>query len=72
MTRGGRGGLASHIDMPLYEYYCRRCDGQLFELLRPSARMDEPAACPEGHASGKRVLSSFAAPSVAAPPGRAK
>ena len=46
--------------MPLYEYYCRRCDGR-FELLRPFARLDEPAACPEGHGGGKRVLSSFAA-----------
>lgn len=46
--------------MPLYEYYCQRCDGR-FELLRPSARMDDPAACPQGHNGGKRVLSTFAA-----------
>lgn len=46
--------------MPLYEYYCARCDGR-FELLRPVARMDAAAACPEGHRGGKRVLSSFAA-----------
>jgi putative FmdB family regulatory protein len=46
--------------MPLYEYYCSRCEGR-FDLLRPSARMDDAAACPAGHTGGKRVLSSFAA-----------
>ncbi len=46
--------------MPLYEYYCQRCRRR-FELLRPSSRMDDPASCPEGHAGGERVLSSFAA-----------
>jgi putative FmdB family regulatory protein len=46
--------------MPLYEYYCERCEGR-FELLRPVASMDDPAACPEGHRGGKRVLSTFAA-----------
>lgn len=47
--------------MPLYEYVCDRCETK-FEMLRPTARMDDPAACPRGHgSSGKRVLSSFAA-----------
>lgn len=46
--------------MPLYEYYCQRCE-QRFELLRPMSRMDDPAACPRGHDGGKRVLSAFAA-----------
>ena len=46
--------------MPLYEYYCRRCE-QRFELLRPLARMDDPAPCPKGHEGGERVLSTFAA-----------
>ena len=32
-----------------------------FELLRPVARMDEPALCPKGHDGGERVLSTFAA-----------
>ncbi len=45
--------------MPLYEYYCRRCQGR-FELLRPVGRMDDPASCPEGHAGSERVLSTFA------------
>ena len=46
--------------MPLYEYYCRRCE-QRFELLRPVARMDDAAPCPKGHDGGERVLSTFAA-----------
>jgi putative FmdB family regulatory protein len=46
--------------MPVYEYYCKRCQ-QRFELLRPVSRMDDPAACPEGHAGATRVLSTFAA-----------
>ena len=46
--------------MPLYEYYCQRCEGR-FELLRPVGRMDAPAACPQGHEGGERVLSLFAA-----------
>ena len=46
--------------MPLYEYVCNRCDTK-FEMLRPTARMDDPAACPRGHGTSKRVLSSFAA-----------
>ena len=46
--------------MPLYEYYCRRCE-QRFELLRPVTRMDDPAPCPKGHDGGERMLSTFAA-----------
>lgn len=46
--------------MPVYEYYCQSCK-QRFELLRPVSRMDDPAACPEGHERGERVLSTFAA-----------
>ena len=46
--------------MPLYEYYCKSCN-QRFELLRPVSRMDDPAACPEGHGDADRVLSTFAA-----------
>jgi putative FmdB family regulatory protein len=46
--------------MPLYEYYCRRCQ-QRFELLRPLARMDDPAPCPKGHKGAERMLSTFAA-----------
>ena len=46
--------------MPLYEYVCDDCSKR-FETLRPVNRMDDPASCPEGHLSGRRVLSTFAA-----------
>ena len=46
--------------MPLYEYVCNDC-ALRFELLRPAGRMNEPAPCPSGHASARRVLSTFAA-----------
>jgi len=46
--------------VPLYEYYCRKCAAKL-ELLRPMARADEPATCPEGHGGAARTLSVIAA-----------
>lgn len=46
--------------MPLYEYYCPKCESK-YELLRPLSRMNEPASCPTGHSGGERVLSMFAA-----------
>lgn len=46
--------------MPLYEYVCTKCETR-FEELRPASRMDDSARCPDGHNSGKRVLSTFAA-----------
>ncbi len=45
--------------MPLYEYYCRRCEAR-FELLRSMSRSDEPATCPSGHEGAERALSVFA------------
>lgn len=45
--------------MPIYEYYCGRCKDR-FEMLRPIARADEPATCPDGHAKAERVLSVVA------------
>ena len=44
--------------MPLYEYYCHRCEAK-FELLRPMSRSDEPASCLSGHSGAERVLSVF-------------
>jgi len=46
--------------MPLYEYYCQRCNAK-FELLRPMSRGDDPAPCPKGHPGAARVMSVFAA-----------
>ena len=46
--------------MPLYEYYCHKCDAK-FELLRPMSQSAAAVACPSGHEGAKRALSSFAA-----------
>jgi putative FmdB family regulatory protein len=45
--------------MPLYEYRCRDCD-DTFELRRPMAAANDPAACPDGHTNTVRLLSVFA------------
>ena len=45
--------------MARYEYRCRTCDDR-FELRRPMAEADAPAACPSGHADVVRLLSVFA------------
>ena len=57
--------------MATYEYRCRPC-GDTFELSRPMAEADAPAACPAGHVDTKRLLSVFASTggaSAAAAPG---
>ncbi len=45
--------------MPLYEYFCRRCETK-FELLRPMSRSDDTATCPSGHEDAQRMISLFA------------
>jgi len=45
--------------MPLYEYYCKKCDSQ-FERLRPAGAQGEPASCPNGHAGARPVVSLVA------------
>ncbi len=47
--------------MPLYEYYCKSCDG-IFETVRPISRSSEPAPCPVCARTGQRIPpTSFAA-----------
>ncbi len=46
--------------MPLYEYYCEKCDSK-FELLRPMSKMDDAASCPKCATASKRMLSRFSA-----------
>jgi putative FmdB family regulatory protein len=47
--------------MPVYEYYCRTCDG-IFEALRPMSRSSGPAPCPVCENDGQRMMpTSFAA-----------
>lgn len=47
--------------MPLYEYYCKHCDG-VFEALRSIRQSSEPSACPVCTRESDRVMpTSFAA-----------
>jgi putative FmdB family regulatory protein len=41
--------------MPLYEYYCKSCDG-IFEALRPMRKSSDPVPCPECARSGGRIM----------------
>ena len=45
--------------MPIYEYYCPKCD-QNFDLLRSFSQSDEPAKCHECNVEAKRLVSAFA------------
>jgi len=47
--------------MPVYEYYCKRCDG-VFEAIRTMAQASTPAPCPECGKKAERIPpTSFAA-----------
>jgi putative FmdB family regulatory protein len=52
--------------MPRYDYRCRAC-GETFELSRPMAQSDAPAACPGGHQDTVKLMSSVAVGGTAAP-----
>lgn len=45
--------------MPIYEYYCPRCELK-FERLRPVSQADAEALCPSCNGPGRRTLSLFA------------
>ncbi|GIH78794.1 FmdB family zinc ribbon protein [Planobispora longispora] len=53
--------------MPRYDFRCRSC-GSTFELSRPMAQSDEPAACPAGHDDTVRLLSTIAVTGSAGAP----
>ncbi|HJE57370.1 MAG TPA: zinc ribbon domain-containing protein [Nocardiopsis listeri] len=53
--------------MPRYDFRCREC-GDTFELSRPMAESDSPAACPQGHDDTVRLLSTVAVGGRAAAP----
>ena len=40
--------------MPLYEYYCKHCDG-IFETIRQMSAASDPAPCPVCARKAKRV-----------------
>ena len=46
--------------MPLYEYYCQRCDG-VFEAIRPMREASLSVPCPQCNRDGQRMMSSFSA-----------
>jgi putative FmdB family regulatory protein len=47
--------------MPVYEYYCKSCDG-VFESIRPIAKASDPAPCVVcGKKSERMMPSSFSA-----------
>ena len=46
--------------MPLYEFYCERCDG-VFEAIRPMREASLPVPCPQCNRDGNRIMSSFSA-----------
>ena len=41
--------------MPLYEYYCKNCDG-IFELIRPVRESSDPQPCVVCEGDGKRLM----------------
>ncbi|HEY5640310.1 MAG TPA: zinc ribbon domain-containing protein [Dehalococcoidia bacterium] len=46
--------------MPLYEYYCEKCD-RVFESLQAISKSDQPVACPKcGRASDRIMPTTFA------------
>jgi putative FmdB family regulatory protein len=55
--------------VPTYEFRCRTCETR-FEVKRPIAESDAPAACPDGHADTVRLLSMFAAVTGGSAPSR--
>jgi len=40
--------------MPLYEYYCKHCDG-IFETMRPISRASDPSPCPVCAKKAQRI-----------------
>ena len=47
--------------MPVYEYYCKRCDG-IFEAIRQIREASDPAPCPVCARKAERMMpTSFAA-----------
>jgi putative FmdB family regulatory protein len=41
--------------MPLYEYYCEKCDS-VFEALRSFSASDQPAKCPTCGGEADRIM----------------
>ncbi len=48
--------------MPIYEYFCPKCN-QEFQLMRPMSKSNEPAPCPNCGTEGQKLISVFASKS---------
>ena len=46
--------------MPIYEYFCERCEG-VFDAIRPMAQAAQPQPCPQCEGESPRVMSQFSA-----------
>ncbi len=44
--------------MPIYEYYCQKCQRR-FELLKPISKSGDEVECPICHSPAKRAISKF-------------
>jgi putative FmdB family regulatory protein len=43
--------------MPIYEYYCSKCQRE-FEIMRPISAANKPAPCPTCGAKGEKLVSA--------------
>ena len=50
--------VTPEVFMPVYEYYCNRCQHK-YDSMRPISRRDEPAPCPNCGDPGERQISAF-------------
>jgi len=44
--------------MAIYEYLCPKCK-EVFEVMRPMSKANDPATCPKCRSQGQRLLSVF-------------
>lgn len=49
--------------MPIYEYYCPKCQ-KGFGLMRRVSKMNKPAFCPMCHEKVERLVSAYASEPV--------
>jgi putative FmdB family regulatory protein len=45
--------------MPIYEYYCPKCNSK-FEILRSISQSNEMVSCPKCQSSARKIFSRFA------------
>ena len=50
--------ISREIGMPIYEYYCPKCNSK-FEQLRPMSQANEGVKCPYCNGQAERILTTF-------------